>query len=435
MPDPAGNPIEPFPVEAPGPTGPDAAVQSAYRAAVEAADAYRSLRAALRVDGGVLRVGNRFVSPERYREVAFLAVGRAANSMALATLRTFGERVTAGFVVGPERSLPEIPFRSAQVPAGWPDGRAVAATEDAAREMLAGLREDALFLLLVSPGAVQALAGPPAGLTGPEFAKTLARAADAGVRGRDLLAFVRSHGEGLVGGRFAALPSAADVATFVVDRGDGPDLVGGGPTVPLAPAERTRGDDLARQLGVPPRADEGSASTGPPRPMVARPVVIASPADALRAAADELFAKKWTCRPVPGPFDGPPERTGERFATDFEAIVARERLTADSRTKGVAGFATTTLGLFEGVGESEALERCLRSAEGRLHRRETCVAALRTAGAPEGPGALAAAVVGRPADGTEPAGPSPGVRPIAMRSGITDVGIVLVGLAPRPPPR
>src|SRR5208282_1540846 len=82
----------------PDPVGPDALHAICYRAAVAGADVYRFLRIALRRERGILRVGNRFVADGRYREVAFVAVGHAANSMALAALDVFGERLTQGYL-------------------------------------------------------------------------------------------------------------------------------------------------------------------------------------------------------------------------------------------------------------------------------------------------------------------------------------------------
>ena len=96
-------PWEPFPQEEPEPKGPDPVPRGAFQAAVTAADAYRSVRAALRREEGVLRVGNRFVADWRYRQVAFVAIGNAANSMALGALHAVGDRLTQGFLAGPER--------------------------------------------------------------------------------------------------------------------------------------------------------------------------------------------------------------------------------------------------------------------------------------------------------------------------------------------
>ena len=113
-------PWDPFPPGEPDPKGPDPIPAVAYRGAVTAADAYHALRLALRRESGTLRVGNRFFPDGRFRELAFLAVGNAANSMALAALHAVGQRLTQGFLAGPEPVAAEIPFRGVIVPR---DGR------------------------------------------------------------------------------------------------------------------------------------------------------------------------------------------------------------------------------------------------------------------------------------------------------------------------
>ncbi|HKS59713.1 MAG TPA: hypothetical protein VJS68_02925, partial [Thermoplasmata archaeon] len=86
------------------------------RAALDGADVYRAVRRALRVSEGTIRVGNRFVRAERYREVAFVSLGTAAVSAGLAVTRMLGERLTQGFVAGPTPAPAEIPFRDLVVP-------------------------------------------------------------------------------------------------------------------------------------------------------------------------------------------------------------------------------------------------------------------------------------------------------------------------------
>ena len=128
-------PWEPFPTEEASPRGPDPVPRRAVQAAVTAADAYRSLRAALGREDGVLRVGNRFVPDRRYRQVAFVAVGSAANSMALAALHAIGDRLTQGYVAGPEPVADEIPFRGEIVPPGLPGFPGAEGIVRAAEEM------------------------------------------------------------------------------------------------------------------------------------------------------------------------------------------------------------------------------------------------------------------------------------------------------------
>ncbi len=411
----------------------------AYRAAVTGADAYRSVRLAVRRENGTLRLGNRFVADGRYRDVAFVAFGNAANSMALAALHAIGDRLTQGFLAGPEPSSPELPFRGLTVAPGWGGAPEAPAVVAAATEIAEGLTEQDLLLVLLSPGSVRPLAAPPPGLTAEEFSELLRRAHDAGAGGREVSLLARVVGTGAVGGRLATSVKRADVATLLVDHGDGPGSVGGGPMRPVASSERVAARSLLERLGLSsvlhPKTLESLAPGGPdPAPLPGRvgsPVVVASPSDALRSAADALFDKGWTSRlgflEIP---DGP-EESAERFLQRSEELIAAERLSPDSRTKGVGVFAMTTLGLPEGVDEGPALGRFLVRSRTLVRRREMSVGLFRTAGALGTPEYPAGAVVGSPTD--PEARVLPGhARAVPMRRGITDVGLLAVALCPVP---
>jgi hypothetical protein len=411
----------------------------AYRSAVTAADAYRSVRLAVRRESGTLRLGNRFVADGRYREVAFLAFGHAANSMALAALHAIGDRLTQGFLAGPEPVPAELPFRGVTLAPGWGGDRAAAEVVEAAAEIAGGLSEQDLLLVLLSPGSLRALALPPPGVASEEFAELLRQAHERGATGREVNEIARVLGTGGVGGRLGAAVARADVTTLIVDRGDGPTAVGGGPMRPVAPAERTQTRALLERLeladGLPQSAraglgPDGSEST-PVLPRGSAPVVVASPADALRAAADTLFDKGWTSRLGFLEIRDGPEPGADRFLARSEELIAAEQLSAESRTKGVAVFAMTTLGLPEGVDDGPAFGQFLARAGARVRRREMSVGLFRTAGAIGAPDYPAGAVVGAP---TEPdARVRPGrARAVPMRLGITDVGLLALALCPAP---
>ncbi|MHB1435134.1 MAG: DUF4147 domain-containing protein [Thermoplasmata archaeon] len=433
-------PFEPFPTGGipPAPKGPDPVPAMAFQAAVEGSDAYRGLREALQVDEGVLRLGNRFLPVGRYREVAFLALGEAAHSLAFGALTTLGARVTAGLVAGAEPPPADFPFPSVRVVPGE-EAKAVEEVARAATELLEALTERDLFLLLLSSGAVTTLAAPPEGFGAAAWQEWLKSVALAGASAREIETVVRVVGGGLIGGRLGAIPTRGDRAVFVVDRGHGPALLGGGPTIPIAPAERLEVRDLLLRLQ---RTDGLPASTrerlGPaPGPDGVgswdRPVVIAQPSDAVRSAADRLFDRKWTSRLIELELSGPPEAAATRFVEGMEELLQKEPLTPESRTKGIAGFAMTTLDVPEGAEDGPAMERFLARAYRLLRRREMTIAVGRTAGAPARaryPAGAAIGRIGEPAEGLSPGRP----RPLAMRSGITDVGALVVGLVPTPAP-
>ncbi len=426
-------PWEPFGQSEPEAGGTDPLLATIYRGAVQGADAYRAVRAAVRRDGDVLRLGNRFVPDGRYREVAFVALGHAATSMAMAVLDVFGERVTQGFVAGPEPPPASVPFVSVTVDDGWGGSAHALQALEATREIASGLRPNDLLLLLVSPGAVRALLLPPSGVDAAAFATVLAELHASGARGRDVDAVARVYGAGGVGGRLVPAEVAADVQCLLVDRGGGAASVGGGPTFPVTESERASARLVVERAGfagrLPVPAAAAPAVPAASRLLGRRPVVVAGPEDALRGAADAVVDKGWFARLGALNLAEGPAGTADRLLDRSEEVVAAERQGGDGPSKGIAVFATSTLDLPEGVVERPACEAFLVRAVDEIRRRETSVGILRTAG-PTGPSpAFAGAVVGAPGDPSVNAPPSR-ARALKMRAGITDVGAVAVALVP-----
>jgi hypothetical protein len=437
-------PWDPFPPGEPDPKGPDPVPSLAFRAAVTAADAYHAVRVAVRREAGTLRIGNRFVPEGRYREVAFLAFGNAANSMALGALHAIGDRLTQGYLTVPDRVTPELPFRGVTVPPGWPGEPGAAAVAHAAEELAGDLGEQDLLLVLLSPGALRALAAPPPGMTPAEFEDLLRTAWERGASGREVGLLARVLGTGAVGGRLADAIPRADIATLVVDRGDGPGVVGGGPMRPAAPLERSEARAVLERVGLLPAVPASAVHALAPDPSVPaasrapRAVVVATPSDALRAASDAVFDKGWTSRLAFLALPERPEAAAERFVAKSEEIYRGEPLTPESRTRGIATFAMTTLGLPEGLDEGPALGQFLSRAKELLNRREMSVGLFRTGGdlsVPAGrspPAFPPGAVVGAPTDPEAKVVPGR-ARAVRMNPGITDVGCLAIAAYPRPP--
>ena len=428
-------PWDPFPPGEPAPGGDDPLLAAVYRGAVEGADAYRGVRSAVRREAGVLRVGNRFVPDGRYREVGFVALGHAASSMALAALHVFGDRLTQGFIAGPEEPPASVPFRSEKVPDGWGGDPAASRVVEAARDIAGALRESDLFLLLLSPGATRALLLPPPGVDAGTWASILERIYAQGASTAEVSTVVRVLGSGGVGGRLLPSGLATDVQVLLVDRGDGPVAVGGGPTYPLDAEERARARATLERTGtlakLPPTAltplSPGAELPGLRR----RPVVVAAPAEAIRAAGDTAFDKGWTARVGALGLNARPDEVARRFLESVEAVVAAERQGEGSRSKGIAVFATTNLDVPEGVAERPACEAFLRAARAGLRRREMSVGVFRTAGPTGARPDFAGGVIGTPADPASKA-PTDVVRGVRMPAGITDVGLLAAALVPAP---
>ncbi|MGA7861852.1 MAG: DUF4147 domain-containing protein, partial [Thermoplasmata archaeon] len=137
--------------------------QTAFRTAIEGADAYRAVRAGLRLHDDILRIGNRFVSVDRFREIAFVALGNAAGAMALAAQEMLGERLTQGLTAGAVPPPDVLQFQSMAVPDAWPGSSGSAAALASVLELVSDLHDQDLLLLLLSPGAFSITAGPPTG--------------------------------------------------------------------------------------------------------------------------------------------------------------------------------------------------------------------------------------------------------------------------------
>lgn len=435
-------PVEPFaPDRLPDPAGPvegvDPVFPAAYRAAVTGADAYRATRTALRRVGRVLRLGNRFVPLDRYREIAFLALGSASISQALAVSAALGESVTQGLVVGPDPLPAEVPFQHRRLPTRAPSrvGDVVASE---ALELARGLGERDLLVLLLSSGALGYLLEPPAGFSASDWAELSTGFASAGATSRESALLARILGRGGVGGRIAEA-TRAETAALVVDRGDGADVVGGGPTRAVTPEERTElkaaldRTEFSHRLSSPMLA---SLAVSGGRPLestggFSRPVALVGPADALRDAGDAAQAKRWKPMLAELHLRGDADSAAARFVTRTEELLqvspVSEAGAGGRAPRGLVTFAATTLEVPEGGDERPAMTRFLTVAGQRIPWRSAQIGAFRTSGAPpDGPPPGAVVHVG--AAGARP--PNSGPRPLRMRAGVTDVGIIAVCVVP-----
>jgi hypothetical protein len=414
------SPSFPFPVDEKrgSRAAPSGVPVTAFKGGVTAADAYHATRAALRVEGEVLRLGNRFVRLPRYREIAFVAAGNAAASQALAAVDALGARLTQGFAAGPDPIPAEVPFRSARVPKGPPGSAAGAAASAAALELAGGLGPSDLLLTLLSPGALGALAGPSSDAPGP-WIDALLRA---GTTSKEVALACAVTLAGAVDGRLAEAAGEAEVETLVVERGDGGEVVGGSPTRRLGEAERALGASVAAR----------APGAGPVRPVprslgprVGRPVVVAAPADLLRGAADAVGEKRYRPRLAELSYPDAPAEVARRFLGRLDELVQAGPRAGGPR-EGTVAFATTTFGRPEGYDERPAIRAFLAAARQGLSHRGSAVGAFASSGG-EAPG--------DPAGGVVEAGPPGPIERLAvagtpMRSGITDVGCLIVAVVP-----
>jgi glycerate-2-kinase len=402
-------------------------LERAFRSSLTGADAYKAARQAVRVEKEVLRIGNRFVPADGFREIAFLAVGRAAVSLAYAFVDGLGDALTQGYVAGPDAVPDEIPFQHRRVASGAvgsDDGPAVA---EAALEMAGALGPKDLLLVALSPGALGLLALPPRGLGPDAYRSYLQRLREGGATGPELERFVRATSEGAAGGRLAAA-GGARIVPILVDRGGAVEAMGGGPTqlVTLAERQQARASALAH-AGPGPLPAELVRVLDAPATSVSRlpdrPVIVTSPTDALEGASDGLSEIRWWSRLAALKLTGAPEAAAPEFLRKVDEVLPTIPKSRDKRS-GIAILAGAELDLLDGEGEGSAARRLIERLQRENRRRDLTLGVFRTGG-PRG----GAEFCGAFGDAR-----TPELRPIpaasAGRPGITDVGPVVIALLP-----
>src|SRR4029077_19869835 len=138
----------------------------------------------------------------------------------------------------------------------------------------------------------------------------------------------------------------------------------------------------------------------PERP-AARPVVVATPADALQGAGDSLSEAKWWSRLAELGLPGPPEEAAERFQLRIDERL-REIPRSRELRRGVALFASAPLECPDGEGEGEALARLLPRLRPPARPRSLPFAFFRTSGSRADDTGLSAGILGAGGGATRP---------------------------------
>jgi uncharacterized protein DUF4147 len=423
----------------PVPTDLPPLVKGLCRAALEGADVYRAVRRAVQFSDGTLRVGNRFVRAERYREIAFVSLGNASVSAALGITRALGQRLTQGFLAGPLPAPAEIPFRDqvvADLRPGSVDGIEAA---HAVLEMAEGLSARDLLILAISPGALGCLATPPEGLDRFAYRELLHRITSAGVNAEGLVRAVRVLSDGAVGGRLVLRADGPEVVPLVVERGESDPLAGGGPTIPITPGERGAVRHFLETAGLLGSLPPGTAKRLDPgrTPLTGgrgseRPVAIVGPADALEAAGNFTASRKWISRLGALTVPGRPEEAAQHFLEAVDRTV--EGLGGPPLGRGDVGlavFSSATFDVLEGGEDAAEVQRFLEVAGSRLNRRRTTLLAFSTSGVSAAAKRAAGGMV--EATGLEPVGRGELMGIFPSAPGVTDVGVLIAALVRRGP--
>jgi glycerate-2-kinase len=302
-------------------------LESCFRAALRRVDAGEAVRRAVVRAGSTLTLAG-----ERLPEAAplrVIAAGKAAAAMARALEERAGERIAGGLVVtkdGHGLPLERLALREAAHPV--PDARC----EAAARAVLAAARDAepaAWLVVLLSGGASALLTAPLPGLTQEDLWRTTRALLEAGAPIEELNA-VRKHLTLVSGGRLARATRAARVWVLAISDvgGDAPDVIGSGPCAP-DPTRYADALEVLASRGLEGRVPaavwehlaagargerEESPKPGDPAFARVRFSVLASSADALRAACEEARARGAATCVVSPALEGEAREAGRRLA-------------------------------------------------------------------------------------------------------------------------
>lgn len=193
-----------------------------FRAAVEAADPRRTVKAALEKE-----------DLSRFRRIFVVGAGKASAAMAQAAEQALGRRIAGGWINtkdGHLAPLKRITLHEASHPV--PDARGVAGARRIA-EIAAQAQEGDLLLCLISGGGSALLPLPLDPVSLEEKQETTRLLLACGATIHEINA-VRKHLSAIKGGRLARLAQPATVLALLLSDvvGDPLDVIGSGPTAP-----------------------------------------------------------------------------------------------------------------------------------------------------------------------------------------------------------
>jgi len=293
--------------------------------------------------------------------VILLAAGKAAGSMTeiaerhyLDELRVPPSRLAGAAVTRHGYGRPTRIVAVTEAGHPVPDDASLAAAEHALK-LAAGATKDDLVLVLISGGASANWIAPAAGLTLTQKQAVNRALLRSGAAIGEMNA-VRKHLSRIKGGRLARLAYPARVVTLAVSDvpGDGPAVIGSGPTVPdpttLADARAVVAQfrlDISKSVG---RAlsDPANESPKPGDPAFARTAfrLVARPQGAFHATEAAIRARGYDCIFLGDRIEGEARDVAAahaRLAQDIQAqgrrgvIVTGGELTVTIRGKGRGG--------------------------------------------------------------------------------------------------
>jgi hydroxypyruvate reductase len=212
-------------------------------AALDAADPYRAVVAALNSNTNALRCLFQLSSNGK---IYVVGAGKAGAAMSRAASEVLGDRIASGWVIvkdgylgadqrrttTDESSLPAPPVRLVEAAHPVPDARGVQAATELVR-LMEQVGEGDLVLCLISGGGSALLTLPAEGITLEDIQSVTDLLLRAGATINELNA-VRKHLSRISGGQLARIASPASVLSLILSdvTGSPLDVIASGPTVP-----------------------------------------------------------------------------------------------------------------------------------------------------------------------------------------------------------
>jgi glycerate-2-kinase len=205
------------------------------KAAVEEVDPKRAILGNLIREGDHLRASDIELDLGRFRRIVVVGGGKAGGAMAEALEELLGDRISAGAMnilrgTAPSRALDRIELHEASHPIPSEDGaRGVARM----LELVEGLNEDDLVIVLISGGGSALMADPAEGIDLEELRRLTDMLLRCGATINELNA-VRKHLSIIKGGQLARRAYPATILGLIISDvvGDPLDVIASGPTAP-----------------------------------------------------------------------------------------------------------------------------------------------------------------------------------------------------------
>jgi len=299
------------------------AIAEAGLAAIDISGAFRRT---LTIGGDELRIGDT-AYPLAGRRIYFVGVGKCAFAAARAVEELLGDRLAGGIALDvspPEESSSNLELLTGTHP--LPSEANAAATKRII-ELLSGLGEDDLVLMLISGGGSALLCLPPASMTSADESTLWSELTAKGATIQELNT-VRKHLSRARGGGLAFASYPAEVVSLIVSDVPGNDTAytASGPTVLDASTVEDARAVLA-QYGVDAANAEFIESPKEPRYFErVTNLLFLTNQDALAAMKDEAVRRGYTAEIVDDRFTGEAREVGRTVVEKLHGVGAKTAL-------------------------------------------------------------------------------------------------------------